>query len=164
MKPGRELDALIAEKVMGKQVGWQKFSHWHPGLSCLSFSKPSWSKIKFEGVKEIANERSNWREEWQEYGYLCPNEILMGAIPILFYSTNIASAWEVVEQLQTYNPFWEADGFLEFELSPSTGMGGQRGWYCNFGDDTTGAYADTAAHAICLAALNVMLIENCRHK
>ena len=67
------------------------------------------------------------------------------------YSTDISAAFEVVEKLLAFNPFWKEADCLYFELTPTK----SKGWYCNFGDSTTGAYANTASHAISLAALKV---------
>lgn len=124
MKPGRELDALIAEKIMGwtKNITLDFYPTYYP-------SRPAQMNI---------------------LGHIIPS-----------YSTDIAAAWKVVEKLQSYNPFWESsDAFLGFELSPSIGINGKHNWYCNFGDSTKGKYADTVSHAICLAALKIIAIDN----
>lgn len=97
---GRELDALIAEKVMG-----------------IPEDSP---QMEFDGPPA--------------------------------YSTDIASAWQVVEKLQAFNPFWNRAAFMDFDLSPTD----PKGWTCNFGDDNTREYADTVPHAICLAALKMV--------
>lgn len=116
MNSGRELDALVAEKVMG--------------------------------LKHVFN--ADLTEGWIDIDTVCRS--------LPSYSTDIAAAWKVVEKLQAYNPFWDADGFMEFDLSPTSGVDGERGWTCNFGDDNTRAYASTAPHAICLAALKAVTV------
>ncbi len=122
MEPGRELDALIAEKVMG--------------IEPWPIQNPCW------GVKAF-------KAKFVPYG----QEAKPCEAPS--YSTDIAAAWKVVEKLQEYNPFWEEDGWLSFQLSPAVGVNSKE-WYANFGDSTTGAYGKTAPHAICLAALEAV--------
>ncbi len=91
MRPGRELDALIAEEVMGDK----RLPAVRPG-----------------------------------------------------YSTNISSAWRVVERLRDLHP----DGWVNLMV----GVGD--GWHVSVstGDQERGANASTAPHAICLAALAVL--------
>lgn len=105
LPPGRELDALIAEKVMQNPLG-----------------RPSF-------------------EEGQKY-----------FLDLQHYSTDIAAAWEVVERLGL------AIGINE--VRPEEGkwiclkdMGEGEGWLFGIFE---GAYADTAPHAICLAALKAV--------
>lgn len=124
--PGRELDREVAERVMGwTDLEWTKQYHT--------------SELSLQGVipGTLAAPHTGYKTK-----HVVPK-----------YSTEIAAAWEVVEKLQKFNPFWESDGFMEFDLSPTSGFDGHRGWQCNFGDDTTQAFADTAPHAICMAAL-----------
>lgn len=116
----RELDALVAEKVMG----WMKT----PGKVEQVWVRPG-GPVPFEDVYKVQP----------------PN-----------YSTDIAPAWEVVEKLIAYNPFWEENNCLQFLLTPTA----PKGWCCNFGDDNTLAYGDAASHAICLAALKVLLFKS----
>lgn len=114
----REIDALVAEKVMGE--------------------------------KAVADEATWDSETWKLNGPI------FGPKP---YSTDMACAWLVMEKLHAYNPFWECpagnENFPGIDLSPTI----PRGWHCNFGDDTTHAYADTAPMAICKAALKAVGIE-----
>ena len=70
MKAGRELDALIAEKVMGSDRDWRKYLEL----------RPSWAR----GDKLTDDE------------YMVV--LLGGELP--HYSTQIADAWLVVEQHQ----------------------------------------------------------------
>jgi hypothetical protein len=117
MKPSRELDALVAERVMG----------W-----------------RFIGEFDLEMNGDRWAKNPDGH------ENYFSDVP--HYSTNIAAAWEVMEKLLAYNPFWEQHDFIGIYLAPTS----PKGWTCNFGDDTTRAYGDTAPHAICLAALKVV--------
>lgn len=126
MKPGRELDALIAEKVMG----WRPIirSEW----PCIALANTP------DNEKEIAFLRAaDLRGQYEDI----PN-----------YSTDIAEAWEIIKKLIEYNPFWEEKNCLYFQLSPTN----PAGWMCNFGDSRHIEYGDTAPHAICLAALKAV--------
>lgn len=127
MNPGRELDALIAEKI-------------------FNLPQSTWREVKYYGDESGV-------------GIL---EIGVEPDP---YSTNIAAAWEIVEKLR-------GDGFIvEVHLYPT-----RKKWLKKQKDGTWGpeqgkvfyrcriaryndlsaewiSVADSAAHAICLAAL-----------
>lgn len=110
MKAGRELDALIAEKVMGGKIGAGFYMKW-PGEN---------------GWKRIAN-----------------------------YSTDIVAAWEVVEKLKS--PF-------HFDLWRAPYRAKEISWSCSFSKsidarDIVRGDAETAPHAICLAALKAVVTE-----
>ncbi len=82
MKAGRELDALVAEKVFGINV--VKSEHKN-GYAYYTDGEPDWDWIRFEGSS------------------------LQNAIPM--YSTDISDAWKVIEKLSftveltTNNPY-----------------------------------------------------------
>ena len=101
MNAGRELDALVAEKVMG------------------------WTNVRF----------------------ICHGLSLRGEVDgepsekVPFYSVDIDAAWDVVEKIGT-----------SFTLER------YNRWYVEFGDRYSAA-ADTAPHAICLAALKAVGVE-----
>ncbi len=91
LKPGRELDALVAEKVMGLKI---VVKVWGTGKKYRSFS-----------VGEPDYIYSSDRPEGE----------LINSVPR--YSTDIAAAWEVVEKLGQHfqlfsptdnRPSWEA--------------------------------------------------------
>lgn len=129
MKPGRELDALVAEKVFGwKFVG--KFT-LDPDLQCDRWAVDS------NGL--------------ERFYYEVPD-----------YSTNIANAWKVVEKIKDFRPCADAYG-------PGSGSNQQfmlgfiaKQWTCGWqpvnldGAFTEFAEAETAPHAICLAALKAV--------
>jgi hypothetical protein len=76
MKAGRELDALVAEKVMGLKVGHAKIKRKESDYGCALFINDATGEdctgVLFEG-KEVA-----------------------GRYEIPPYSTDIAAAWEVL--------------------------------------------------------------------
>lgn len=114
MKPGRELDALVAEKVMG----WRAHSPGYPSL------------VDINGVPT---------------GWLASGQGSQGDDPDFRPSTDIAAAWEVVERL----------GGNMFQLHYDTRYGHENktGWAVILDGVVMCGFADTAPHAICLAAL-----------
>jgi hypothetical protein len=100
MKPGRELDLLVAEKVMGDTI--------------------------------IRREQDN--------------EIISYCKP---YSTDIAAAWEVVEKMKEEN-------ILEIHVLRQSGV---EIFFYDLEGDRRRIIADTAPHAICLAALKAKGVE-----
>lgn len=111
MKLGRELDALVAEKVMGIPVTEEDGRYWPPPRPGNNFS---------------------------------PHEILG-------YSTSLAAVWEVVEMLSSD---------CVFEISREKAGHYSCGFYREAYVDPLGlGKADTAPHAICLAALKAVGVE-----
>lgn len=80
LKPGRELDALVAEKVMG----WKQYTfpdaEWCQGYA----GKQYWQ----DGVTTVTCTNEDGTPN-------CPN-----------YSTNIAAAWAVIEKLRAREPLF----------------------------------------------------------
>ena len=143
MEPGRELDALVAEKAMGyRRVDltpeWLGREVWcfYPGDSPLmeySWDEPSGNAMMHRNGKDESD----------------------GTADILpSYSTDIAAAFEIVEKLR--------DQHMELELSvvpkgaPAYPDDAQ--WLAGFSDDgpTNQEWGATAPHAICLAALKAV--------
>lgn len=144
MKPGPELDALVAEKVMGVEV---------------VFGKPSGTVI-CSGV---------WNNiELCDDGYMmCKHPTYNGYMEVNFgrnqYSTDISAAMEIPEKLN-----WK-----DFYLSRHTNNRTKRKkwWSCsNYEEepynehyeepqDAVDAIGETAPHAICLAALKAKGVE-----
>lgn len=163
MEAGRSLDCLMAEKVMGLDVGWANFTQYHPGCYIEDFTEP-WSKTKFINIFETPYQprflengnRSCLDQNYQEYGYIKGSD-LFPCFKVPDYSESISAAWAIVEKLglcigqnKVYEdkPKWvcfqdasDAESWLSYDTGPWT-------------------YADTAAHAICLCALKVMGIVN----
>ena len=120
MKPGYELDALVAQEV----VGWRILSHWEPGV-----------------VKHLLDE----------------NQCEVDPPQFPPYSTDIAAAWKVAEKVG-FREDWTvkletqvdskclADRYVQVTIS-----------YRGFDTlDVWTATGETAAHAICLAALKTV--------
>ena len=129
MTPGRDLDRLVAEKVMG----WE----W-PANRCPVCGWP------FDDSREIGCVPGDCSQRPQ------PDPIASEAWPP--YSTRIESAMRVVEHLGP-SVYWH------ITRSPT------KGWIVSldctepFVRTTPGAEADTASHAICLAALKAVDTE-----
>ena len=134
MKPGRELDALVAEKVMGWKncnpvATWDRWEYGDPG--------DDWTDVE---------------NEWcRGYGVSPYNKYFM--IPFPRYSVNIADAWAVVEKMQAsgfhYLLFCSHESGLSaatFYLGPADGS-----------DDVKSSMY--APHAICLAALKAVGVD-----
>ena len=124
---GPELDALVAEKVMGFQWRW-KIGGWiNP--PCAFLSPPD--ETKGEVVHDAATLSA------MEARHTC-------YVPS--YSTSIAAAWELVKKML-------ANGHL-FGLSHDYPAHDDK-WVASFSADGDLDVADTAPLAICLAALAV---------
>jgi hypothetical protein len=142
MKPGGELDALVAEKVMG----WSQIP--------LTESKDE-NVRQFISLKEFLSEEGwqIWRRpdtgrEWVVWHENSPAR----------FSTNIAAAWEVVEKMHE-SP--------THRICLYGKEGGSHSMVCSFSWKDGGsdfgcqinlleARASTAPHAICLAALKAV--------
>lgn len=114
MKPGRELDALVAEKVMG----WRLLN------------------LRTEGYSPGQDSRVH------------------NSKPIPPYSTSISAAWEIVKHLME-------KGFEIALWGPvDRGFKKNPNWVSEVTNMVTRAWwqseADTATHAICLAALKAV--------
>ena len=118
MKAGTELDALIAENVMGKSVckKGHKPSFMHPEhcFECgVNFAKP--------------------------------------------YSTDMTTAWKVVEKCLESHSEWVKSGVLGESPKHFLLENYNSSYKCRFG--FMSAVAETAQHAICLTALKVKGIK-----
>lgn len=126
---GRELDAMVAERVMG----W-RLSNYEAEAAAASDADYADAAIndgwEWEG-------RATRREAWQWRP-----------------STDIADAWEVVEKMAADQPEWPHHGHYVC-LHNSTGLGK---WECRVGSFAE-AHADTAPLAICRAALAALSHE-----
>lgn len=112
LKPGLELDTLIAERVMGLRDRLAKAS----------------SQAEHEQIRKLID--------------FCPP-----------YSTSIASAWEVVEKLREFDhPEDKSAGFTIWQHWEGGYVAGWSWHEAEYGVVT----AETAPHAICLAALKAV--------
>jgi hypothetical protein len=137
LKPGRELDTLVAEKVMGIEVVYDAF-----GGPCVP------------GTDSVSDPRG-------DYGL---GPITTGdSIPD--YSTDISAAWEVVESMAAKTFEVTVEGGGPYGDRPDLQNG--EGWYASFylgdsnapwksGTINAQAWASTAPHALCLAALKAV--------
>jgi hypothetical protein len=121
LKPGRELDALVAERVMGLKIS-QQFTHLVSG---------------YDDPEGWADSDSEWAE-------------------IPHYSSNLDSAFEVVEKLKIL-PFFKdepKDKGVQVRLEWNTG---NDMWTCRVWNyEMIGYGGETLAHAICLTALEAL--------
>lgn len=132
MKPGRELDALIAEKVMGWK--WFSRSDFIRDPSDPGFTP--WEKRLYP---------PGFKCEW----HVPPRGVQEMQFDIKPYSTDIAAAWEVVEKMEgVWDICSRARGWVVGLAVRSEGS-----------DKIVYAEGGTAPHAICLAALRAVGYE-----
>lgn len=133
MKPGNKLDALIAEHVMG------------------------WTYLEKPHMK-FPDEMLGY---WDKHLDPCPDDVAPWQAAWTWHpSTSIASAWEVVEKMQSEGylyfisnlPF-NADEGVEITFSHPS-RPDENGGCCKACE-----VAETAPHAICLAALKAVGVE-----
>ncbi len=143
MKAGRELDALVAEKVMGLGVIEQRYAWYGDGY---------WGVDPFQHDLDWKQTNEEMHPVWREFPDCkdpsrcldCKDTSCWSVVP--HYSTNISAAWEVVEKV------WPSGSGMC--LTPSS-----FGWAIYYPLTITMKWsqpvvkADTAPHAICLAAL-----------
>jgi hypothetical protein len=134
MKPGRELDALIAEKVMG----------WSRNLDDKYGERP-WKRP--DGTQVVTDFLS------------APCDMKMPK-----YSTDIAAAWQVAEKLKLCVWPTNKGRWFVFQEDFDEDYGDEYWFGGDSIDETVkttrnGAVADTAALAICLSALKFLGIE-----
>jgi hypothetical protein len=79
MKPGRELDALVAEHIFGAKVNLVPGYGW-------PIQSPDMLMVRYEYDKESEDTAQDGTGKWVRHEYL-PH-----------YSTNISPAWMVVEE------------------------------------------------------------------
>ena len=135
MKADRELDARIAEDVMG----------WIPWLEKRGeYTHVVWQKDEMEPYRRSRN----WESQVERYTKTTWSEIdPMEHVVYEFFkpSTQIADAWLVVEKL---------GGVVGIDRFPKYDDPDE--WYWDVGFNKGTAQADTAPLAICLAALAVV--------
>jgi hypothetical protein len=125
MTPGRKLDALVAEKVMGISPYWTVM---FGGSFFGNFATQERARHR---AKEIQGDfKAQIIPYHEEPGY----------------STDISAAWEVVEKF-TKEAELKGTGPIFDVCYDGT-------WHCSIGRIVT--QAETAAHAICLAALSAV--------
>lgn len=127
----REIDALVAEKIMG----------W-------TYRKPDPKYISAEGVGSYVGfilQPPKINECYERY--TCAGQLTFYGYPP-HYSTDIAAAWEVAEQMKLKLVVDGVFGFWRVIIGPV----GERNVFCV-------AEEETAPKAICLAALKAVGVE-----
>jgi hypothetical protein len=149
MKAGRELDALVAEKVMGITVIHDWDCGYMPECGNYEADMPAYTDETFEDLC-VPLRPAKSGGFFDEIGPV--HEELNSIIPVPFYSTSIEAAWVVVGKLRER---WGVELY-----------GRGDGWAClvEEGDEVSGHYiaegdADTVALAICLAAIKCVGVE-----
>lgn len=158
MPAGKELNALVAEKVMGLNV----VSMNHP----CGFG-PGW---RYEASTFIPPGGSWYIDEYPvylpEHGIYPPvdDEMEKGlkyciVEPVPFYSTDIVDAWKIVEKLEEKGYVFHIYRYGNWDKPES-----KKVWQCFTGDPKYNlhpfANADTPPLAICRAALlNILELE-----
>lgn len=135
MKPGRELDALIAEKVMGDLI-WSAqvcppdpIDDWDRAKGIQKNFKTKNDAIDWVGLQKFPKNIPDWAN---------PRIWINTSLPL--YSTDIAMAWKIVEKISGECVIEEFKGI----------------WRCSFNRTMEWECSDIAPHAICLAALKIV--------
>lgn len=150
IEAGREMDALVAEKVMGWKRGG-KGDHTKP--------------LHYKSLDHPGEIRNNWAAKG-EHDYLtspdgnthylcaCADEAIKDHIDLPEYSTSISAAWEVVERFEQ-GAFAPEQVAACVNLVCSDGIEDER-YYCAFFSPSLAkveAFGKTMPEAICRAAL-----------
>lgn len=148
LKSGPELDALVAEKVMG-WVLYGEDGHSKP-VHKKSLDRPgeTFDDWEYKGPHPRLVSPSG-----REF-FLCQCRYRKGLENLPPYSTDIAAAWEVVEHMtQTTKENWKIEIFSSaFIATFSYESGRDKPWQTGEHE----AYGDSIPHAICLAALKAV--------
>lgn len=146
MQPGRELDAAVAERLMGQQVVGEALCWRNPECTGLLVDL-------YQEHDSMGGYNAGRQPVWVDH---CSCDIerdpdiaqigghstfCLEVVP--FYSRDIAAAWQVVERLIAASYTFR----VRFEVNQQ--------WYCEFALRAKGWHAssDTAPHAIAVAAL-----------
>ena len=157
MEARRELDALVAEKVMGwrrmteGELYGDRFDTVYPSAAAAGFDRSRLCSFWLNPAQrnEYGEPMGMHLAEDDEDGYGPESEKRFAP------STDIAAAWEVVETLDARPDHIKALGFRTFEISKDAS-----GWYlATFHGLSCQAGSTVAAEAICLAALKAVGAE-----
>lgn len=135
LKPGRELDEIIATRVMR----WEKRRTWPP-----TPERPEGTGERVWASPGSKGYDFHWYVDDYDGDLNCGEPAQVGFKP----STSIEAAWEVVDKL----------GGNMFQLHYDTRYGteGVKGWSVILDGSVMCQFVDTAPHAICLAALKAV--------
>lgn len=136
---GRELDALIAERVMGYTRETRKVD-WYPVEISVFYKDPSWLEYSYDERSCNAMMFRNGVDASDGHAAVLP-----------YYSASIESAWSVVEKM--------AGDWPDFTLRHIEEDQPEDGWYARFRSTQRPGYGQTAPEAICRAALIVVAAE-----
>lgn len=138
LEAGRELDALVAEKIFGSL--WRAYRSDDEEKSVIRLFAPS----RADYCEEI-----QYKNQWGTSSGFYPTDY--PDLPA--YSTDIAAAWEVVEKVGT--------GWLYLSLLQDSDKvaGYWRAAFHRLKETPQLVDADTAPLAICLAALKAVGVE-----
>lgn len=172
----RELDALVAEKVMGRKVVGRALAISTEGVWEVQGpevgSSDNWMcaaekaapvMLDLDKDRHCLCETGSQEDEFSKRDICGHFNGCLAVVPR--YSTDIAAAWKVIEKLRLFEEAYEA-----FELgivkNPVTGT---EKWYAGLGYENKHGKsmfhahkfvtADTPSHAICLAALRAVGVE-----
>lgn len=146
MKPGRELDMLIAENVMGETL------------------EEELGYIDRNGNTSFGNSPEYTRQKCENYARQgLGTKLITRKMAAKAYSTDIAAAWEVVEKIprlknkdtQSWGELNNCEDGFPFMLK-KTPNGWEAGWEGAYWAQECFAEALTAPHVICLAALKAV--------
>lgn len=156
MKPGPELDALIAEKVMGWM--WCRINtEAYPASFVVQ--EPYRGRRFLVAREHVTDDSTSGYARATGAEPVVPTE----AHVVPHYSTDIKEAWRVVRRIADSGTNTKRDFVLHFH--PANEVDEEEGWQAEFVEscnDAMGsgcAEGDTAPHAICLAALRAMNVE-----
>lgn len=143
LEPGPELDALVAEKVMGWEHVIKEDREYYLGDTTPGFS----------------GRNTYWVKGYSSFGVQIGECVLLPK-----FSTSIAAAWEVVEKLRTWDDGYRIGAYVGVEVwSPDreteTCCEVNIEWHAPAHVAEAGAIEATAPHAICLAALRAVGVE-----
>jgi hypothetical protein len=98
MPAGRDLDAMVAEYVMGITIHARDWP-CGPDLECGGYQAARWWEIGPDGVEEMYPDRGPVYDDprWPA----APDGHRM-LFPVPFYSTDLVDAWAVVDKVRTW--------------------------------------------------------------
>lgn len=134
LQPGRDLDALVAEKVMGVKPKLIAIATQDGGKSAAVVEHWNGPFPDHNSVRDWIEEHPGYKLDfWKEYRP---------------YSTDIAAAWKVIEKLCD-----APDGDLPLQITFTR----SNGWFVEIGDGVCSDQdIEGLSQAICLAALKAV--------
>ena len=169
MNAGRELDALVAEKVMGATLTGPVGADYIEGEWTVWGAPSGNQRVEPSCLRHCLCENTDkyYADHPDRYrGHSWESKNVGGHYPpcvmvVPRYSTSIAAAWEVVEKLRAMNSTLElySPGALvndEMGIHAVEWQATFKSWEEPWGPHGPSVEAQTAPHAICLAALKAV--------